>query len=274
MDLQALSNKINTVEQMFLFENRRKKGIILGTIFGIPCTITHHHAQNIELWNGEIIEEHDTDFMFTIDFELVNTDIFNNIYLNKLIKNCPDITDDIFQIILNTAEDNLFELTTDDLGVSSKYLMIRDHVFSYHLSKEFNKHPYLEFIHTGGDGEHMGFIINIKKYSGSIYIDTVIFDIFNIISTVFEIQWQNVKTIDVWNYQLPNIIKFLVIKRSNISGQKIQKMLANKTERNKQNISGLYKKLDSHNEPMFRSVAFIHGDMNSNRPSYTKETKY
>lgn len=243
MDTNTLTNKIIMIENMLKFENRCKRGLIWGEIFNIPCIINHRHDQDLD-WNGEIIEEYEINRMFTIDFDFVDQYVYRNTYRNKL--SLPD------------------KKSNDELGLTSKYLMVQDHMFSQCLSEAFEKHPYLEFIHCDGTDKTIGFIINIKVCPGSIYLDTVIHEIFNIIAPIFDIEWNRVEKVDVGNYRLPNNVRHVVPKLSETYKLALWDALF---KGNKERTQHMYKIWDEHDE-MFNSVSFIGGGMRSNRPPF------
>jgi hypothetical protein len=249
---------------MLKFENRRKQGLILGEIFNIPCVINHRHDQDLDLWNGTIMQNNDVNYMFTSDFDFIVEHLYHDIYLQKLIKNCPDISNDIKNV-------DIEHLKTNELGLTSKYLMVRDHVFAYHLSKEFNKHPYLEFIHTNGNDETIGFLINIKTYPGPIYLDTIIHEVFNIISPIFDVEWHHVKRLNVGNYGLPNDLRYLVAILSETYKLTLWDFLGKPI--NRKNIEYIYKEFDKPTE-IFNSMAFVGRAILLNRPPFCRNIQY
>jgi hypothetical protein len=249
VEMNLLLTKINAIEEMMKFDNRKKKGIICGNIFGLSCTINHHHTNDNEKWNGNI-----TNRMIAIVIEFKNISIYNDVYL-KLINNTPNITPEIIKKILNDEEG----LTTE-MNITSIHKYMYDHVIDYHLMEKIKNHPSIEFVRTIACGEEIGFLINIKR-KDEYYIDTLILDVYNEIKSILNIGSQYVKNINIWSDSLPSIFKYLVVALSNEGKQELNKKLAGLHEMNKKIICNIY------NSDALDSEVFVLG-MSENWPDF------
>jgi hypothetical protein len=187
VEMNLLLTKMNAIEEMMKFDNRKKKGIICGNIFGLSCTINRHHTNDNEKWNGNI-----TNRMIAIVIE------FKNIY------DTPNITPEIIKKILN--DDGL----TTEMNITSIHKYMYDHVIDYHLMEKIKNHPSIEFVRTIACGEEIGFLINIKR-KDEYYIDTLILNVYNEIKSILNIGSQYIKNINIWSDSLPSIFKYLVV---------------------------------------------------------------
>jgi hypothetical protein len=233
IEMNQLLTKMNRMEEMMRFDNRKKRGIICGTIFGLSCNIKHYHTNDNEKWDGSIPDGYSNN-MVGIVVELKNINIYEDVYLNLII-NTPNITPDMVEKLLEDNGD-----TTADLNILSVYKYVYDYVFDYHFMEKFKNHPTIGYVGTTVCGEEIGLLVRIKQKT-EYYIDTLIMDIYSGIGSIFNVGLQQIKNISIWSDDLPEIFKYIAVKLSDNAEQELNNKLENLRERDKEPISNVYK---------------------------------